>query len=231
MQIFHYLQRHLVPKPLAFLPGTGGGQKSLQERVLEVVTPPGMVTTSNMDSRSALVTPSNMESGTGMAISVNMESGTGAAIQVNMDSGSGMLTPGNMNSRTGVVIPSNMDSGTGVAIPASMNAGAQALVSVTSKEIEKDIEGALVHNFLSEKQTNVNTNSDIFTSSDTVNEILQGLACEQQDQGLVELTKETYDVLPMFSKALDASMLCKGGNCLLLAHTFSIVCTYRSTWK
>lgn len=72
---------------------------------------------------------------------------------------------------------------------------------------EEAIQGAMVHNFLLEKQSNVGTHSDVFTSSDTVNELLQGLACNKQDheKELLELTKDTCDVLPTFAKALDTS--------------------------
>lgn len=79
--------------------------------------------------------------------------------------------------------------------------------------MEKDIQGAVVHNFLSEKQSDIGNNSGIFTSSDTVNELLQGLACntQNQDQELIDLAKATADVLPMFSKALDSSSKSSNG--------------------
>lgn len=81
----------------------------------------------------------------------------------------------------------------------------QLNVSPVNEFIENDIQGAVLHSYLSEKQ---NQDSDkLLSSSDTVNELLQGLTSTSNDQNLSidRLMEETADVLPTFSKALDNS--------------------------
>lgn len=44
----------------------------------------------------------------------------------------------------------------------------------------------------------------VYSSSDTVNELLQGLVCDN-DLSIKNLTKETSEFLPTFSKVLNSS--------------------------
>lgn len=71
------------------------------------------------------------------------------------------------------------------------------------KPIEEDIQGALVQNYLSEKSSAI-SNTEIFSSSDTVNELLQGLTSEKREE-IIELGREECEILPTFSKILDSS--------------------------
>lgn len=45
----------------------------------------------------------------------------------------------------------------------------------------------------------------MYSSSDTVNELLDGLANTKHDQSIQALTEETAKVLPTFAKVLDIS--------------------------
>lgn len=77
--------------------------------------------------------------------------------------------------------------------------------------IEEDIQGAVVQNFLSEKRVDAGTGSELFSSSDTVNELLHGLACDKQEQEILDLSRATCQVLPSFSKVLDQSISTQKG--------------------
>ena len=73
--------------------------------------------------------------------------------------------------------------------------------------MEEDIQGAVVQNFLSEKQTDSEDENTqkLYTSSDTVNELLRGLSAIKPDTAILKLSEETADVLPTFSRVLDDS--------------------------
>lgn len=73
--------------------------------------------------------------------------------------------------------------------------------------VEEDIQGAVVQNFLSEKQTDSEDENTqkLYTSSDTVNELLRGLSAIKPDTAILKLSEETADVLPTFSRVLDDS--------------------------
>ena len=80
-------------------------------------------------------------------------------------------------------------------------------ICTESEIIEKDIQGAVVHKYLNEKQLQ-SGNGDlpkVFSSSDTVNELLQGLTAIDSDASICKLKEETAEVLPSFSKALGKS--------------------------
>ncbi len=72
-----------------------------------------------------------------------------------------------------------------------------------NSRFEEDIKGAVVHNYLREKGND--KSNLIYSSSDTVNELLQGLVSDDTDSSIKKLTKETSEFLPTFSKVLNSS--------------------------
>lgn len=73
--------------------------------------------------------------------------------------------------------------------------------------LEDDIKGAVVQNYLKEKESEnafCDKSTPVYSSSDTVNELLQGLVCDD-GMAIKNLANETSEFLPNFSKALSSS--------------------------
>ncbi|XP_064400576.1 mucin-2-like isoform X2 [Halichondria panicea] len=77
---------------------------------------------------------------------------------------------------------------------------------------ERDLHTSVLDNFLTEggdKSTGVS--NMFYTSSDTVNKLLQGLSSVKPSESIQKLSEETADVLPTFAKALGNSFLTSAG--------------------
>lgn len=95
-------------------------------------------------------------------------------------------------------------------------------------DIESEIKGAIVGSFISEASdpSNVDTCNEIFTSSDTVNELIKGFSNEQYDPSHNTAVDETIQVLPSFTKVYN-SLCSTQGNCqvgvLILCYCIFVV--------